>query len=99
MRGAKPVELKLPNLRTDIRAIVDGQSQTDPQFRNQRLYTRLSVQELRRQLMAQKGYTAEELPQRETLRKRLGEMGYHPQTVAKTRPKKNLPKPTLSSSN
>jgi hypothetical protein len=33
----------LPNLLTDIRAIVDSQSQADPQFRSQHLSTRLTV--------------------------------------------------------
>src|SRR5436189_1904724 len=41
LRGRKRAEDHLPNLLTDIQAIVDGQSQTDPQFRNTRLYTRL----------------------------------------------------------
>ena len=33
----------LSRMLDDIRAIVDGQSQTDPQFRNQRLYTGLAL--------------------------------------------------------
>lgn len=98
LRGRRPVEAHLPGLLDDIRAIVDGQSQTDPQFRNQRLYTRLSALEVRRQLIAQKGYTSEKCPQRETLRLRLNALGYYPQRVAKTRPKKRLPRPTPSSS-
>ncbi len=36
-RGRKRVEVRLPKLREDIRAIVDGQSQTDPTFQSQRL--------------------------------------------------------------
>jgi len=42
-RGRKKAEEKLPNLLEDIRAIVDGQSQTDPTFQTTRLYTRLSA--------------------------------------------------------
>src|SRR5215510_9720156 len=34
-RGRKPSEQHLPNLLTDIKAIVDSQSQADPQFRTQ----------------------------------------------------------------
>ncbi len=37
-RGRKRAEAHLPNLLTDIRALVDSQSQTDPQFRSTRLY-------------------------------------------------------------
>ena len=54
-RGRKRAEDHLPHLLDDIGAIVDGQSQTDPRFRSQRLYTRLSAAEVRRQLMAHKG--------------------------------------------
>lgn len=54
-RGRKRAEDHLPNLLTDIAAIVDCQSQADPQFRTNRLYTRLDAAEVRRQLIAQKG--------------------------------------------
>jgi len=94
LRGRRSVEARLPHLLDDLRAIVDGQSQTDPKFRSQRLYIRLSVEEVRRQLIAQKGYTDAELPKREALRLRLNDLGYYPQKVAKTRPKKRFPKPT-----
>src|SRR5215475_8485538 len=43
LRGRKRAEEHLPHLLTDIRAIVDSQSQADPQFRSQRLYTRLTA--------------------------------------------------------
>src|SRR5437868_3345818 len=36
LRGRKPAEAHLPQLLQDIQQIVDGQSQTDPQFRNRR---------------------------------------------------------------
>src|SRR5215831_13229725 len=62
MRGRKRAEEHLPNLLTDIRAIVDSQSQADPQFRSNRLYTRLTAAEVRRQLIAQKGYADAALP-------------------------------------
>ena len=48
-RGRKLAEEHLPNLLEDIRAIVDGQSQTDPQFKTNRLYTRLTGSRVRRQ--------------------------------------------------
>jgi hypothetical protein len=98
LRGRRPVEVRLPRLLDDLRAVVDGQSQADPRFRNQSLHTRLSVEEVRRQLIAKKGYTNANCPKRETLRLRLSALGYYPQSVAKTRPKKRLPKPTPFSS-
>ncbi len=53
-RGRKRSEEHLPNLLSDITAIVDGQSQVDPHFRTYRLYTRLTATEVRRQLISQK---------------------------------------------
>ena len=97
LRGRKRAEDHLPNLLTDIQALVDGQSQTDPQFRTNRLYTRLTAAEVRRQLIAQKGYTDAALPTAATISAKLNALGYYPQTVAKSRPQKKSPKPMLSS--
>jgi hypothetical protein len=97
-RGRKRAEEHLPHLLEDIRAIVDSQSQADPQFRTTRLYTRLSAAEVRRQLMAQKSYTDAELPTEETIRTKLNALGYSLKTVAKTQPQKRSPKLTPSSS-
>jgi hypothetical protein len=91
MRGRKPVEFYLPNLLADIKSIVDGFSQTDPQFRNKRLYTRLTVSELRRQLIAQKGYASEALPKDEALRLRMNRMGFILKKVQKSKPLKKIP--------
>src|SRR5215212_4818856 len=94
LRGRKRAEVYLPNLLTDITAIVDSQSQADPQFRTTRLYTRLTAAEVRRQLIAQKGYTDAELPTLPTITTKLNRLGYYPQKVAKSEPKKRSPKPT-----
>ena len=96
LRGRKRSEEHLPNLLRDLTAIVDGQSQADPQFRTARLYTRLTATEVRRQLIAQCGYTDEELPTAETLGTKLNQLGYYPKKVAKSQPQKNSLKPTPS---
>jgi hypothetical protein len=96
-RGRKRAEGHLPNLLADITAIVDGQSQADPQFRTNRLSTRLSAAEVRRQLILQQGYTDDELPTVDTIGTKLNALGYYPKTVAKTQPQKRSPKPMLSS--
>ena len=87
-RGRKRAEDHLPNLLTDITALVDRQSQTDPQFRTQRLYTRLDAAEVRQQLIVQKGYTEAELPTVRTITAKLNALGYYPQKVAKSEPQK-----------
>jgi len=97
LRRRKRAEELLPNLLADIQAIVDSQSQVDPQFRTTRLYTRLTAAEVRRQLIAQKGYTDIELPTERTIASKLSALGYYPSKVAKTQPQKRSPKPTPSS--
>ena len=97
LRGRKRAEEHLPHLLEDIRAIVDSQSQADPQFRSQRLYTRLTAAEVRRQLIAQHHYSEAELPTVETIRTRLNALGYTLKTVAKTQPQKRSPRPMPSS--
>jgi hypothetical protein len=97
LRGRKPAEAHLPHLLEDIRALVDSQSQADPQFRSRRLYTRLSAPEVRRQLIAQYGYTDDALPTAETIGVKLNTLGYILKKVAKTHPQKRSPRPTPSS--
>jgi hypothetical protein len=91
LRGRRPTESRLPNLLADICRIVDSQSQTDPKFMTNRLYSRLSAAEVRRQLIAEKGYSSAELPSEETIRQRLNQLGYYPSKVGKTKPQKKLP--------
>jgi hypothetical protein len=97
LRGRKRAEEHLPHLLADITALVDSQSQADPRFRSARLYTRLTAAEVRRQLIAQQGYTDGELPTVQTIGAQLNGLGYHPGTVAETQPQKRSPRPTPSS--
>ena len=97
LRGRKRAEEHLPKLLADITAIVDGQSQADPRFRTNRLYTRLTAAEVRRQLIAQRGYTDAELPTVQTIGAKLNALGYRLRTVAKSQPQKRSPRPTPSS--
>lgn len=90
-RGRHRAEERWPDLLIDIKAIVDEQSQTDPSFKTSRLYTRLSVAEVRRQVIEQKGYSAADLPTGETIRVKLNQMGYHPGRVQKSQPLKKIP--------
>jgi len=90
-RGRKRAEERLPRLEQDIRAVVDPQSQTDPSFKTQRCYTRMSAAAVRQQLIEQKGYTDAELPTVRTLSTKLNKFGYPLRKVAKSKPKKKLP--------
>ena len=96
LRGRKRAEAHLPNLLMDIQALVDSQSQADPPFRSNRLYTHLTAAEVRRQLLARKGYADTVLPTAETIGTKLNELGYVPQKGAKSQPQKNFQKRTPS---
>jgi hypothetical protein len=87
-RGRKPAEFHLPRLLDDIRDIVRDHVQTDPTFQTTRLYCRLSAAEVRRQLVARKGYRAEQLPSIQTLTNKLNDLGFRLRKVAKCRPQK-----------
>jgi hypothetical protein len=96
LRGRKRAEDHLPHLLSDLQAIVESQSQADPQFRTNRLYTRVSAVEVRRQLIVQKGYTDDELPTVQTITAKLNALGYFPKKVAKSQPQKKFQKPMPS---
>jgi hypothetical protein len=98
-RRRKPAEEHLPRLLDDIRTIADGQSQADPKFQTNRLFTRISAAEVRRQLIATKGYTDAELPTQQTINTKLNLLGFRLTRVAKCRPQKESRRPMPSSSN
>jgi hypothetical protein len=89
LRGRKHSEDHLPNLLKDITIIVDVQSQADPQFRTTQLYTSMTAAEVRRELIAKKGYSQEELPTSETIATKLNILGSFPKKVAEGQPQKS----------
>lgn len=89
-RGRHLAEKKLPHLLEDIKSIIDTQSQTDPSFKTTKLYTRLTVKEVRRQLVKEKGYSEEELPSNQTLNTKINALGYTLRKVRKVRPLKKI---------
>jgi len=91
MRGRKKCTDKLPNLTTDIKEIVKDYSQVDPKFQTDRIYIKLTVNQIRRRLIESKQYTDTELPTRQTLNTLLNNMGFNLKRVAKARPKKKIP--------
>ncbi len=95
-KGRKKAEEHLPNLLKDIKKLVDSQSQTDPSFKSQRLYTRLSAAQVRKQLISKFGYSDEDLPTEETIRVKLNNLGYRMKRVAKVLPQKKFQKPKQS---
>jgi hypothetical protein len=89
-RGRKKIEDYLPNIKDDIKNIIDSQSQTDPKFDSTRLYTRITTKEVRKQLIQTKNYTDEELPTNQTLNNKINELGYNLKRVQKVKPLKKI---------
>ncbi len=98
-KGRKKAEEHLPNLLEDLKNLVDSQSQTDPSFKSQRLYTRLSAAQIRKQLIQKFGYSDQDLPTEETIRVKLNNLGYRLKRVAKVLPQKKFQKPRQYLSN
>ena len=89
-RGRDRIEDKNPRLVESIRAIVDGASQIDPQFKSTRLYTRLSPRSVMVELELEKqGYRPIDLPCENTIGNIMKRLGYKRRKVAKTKPKKS----------
>ncbi|QFS52863.1 Transposase [Nostoc sphaeroides CCNUC1] len=88
-KGRYKAEEHFPNLLEDIKNIVDSQSQIDPSFKSQRLYTRFSAAEVRKQLIEKYGYSDESLHTSETIRVKLNDLGYKLRRVKKVQPQKN----------
>jgi len=87
-RGRKPAEFHLPQLLDDFKDIVQDHLETDPTFQTTRLYSRLTAAAVRRQLIARKGYTHEQLPGIGTITNKLNDLGFRLRKVAKCRPQK-----------
>ena len=86
----------LPNFLIDIKDIVTSQSQADPRFRTLCLYSRMTAETVRRQLIAAKGYRDDQLPTTRTIRSKLNDLGFHPTKILECLPKKRSRRPTPS---
>ena len=95
-RGRKRAEDHLPNLLSDIQAIVESQSQAAPPCRTTRLYTRLRAADGRRPRSARQGSTHAEWPTGQPITPTLNSLGYFPKKVAKSQPQKTSLKPMRS---
>lgn len=89
-RGRNNWEERQPKLATDIREIVDAHCETDPTFRTTRLYRRLTAEEVRRQLLEDKGYQQDQIPCVRSMRDLLARLGFHPRKVVKSKPLRKI---------
>ncbi len=89
-RGRKKSEDLNPELKEDIISIVEPQTQADPAMKSSLTYTRITGKALRKALIDEKGYDAEDLPSENTLINMLNRMGYNLKRVLKSKPVKKI---------
>jgi transposase len=93
-RGRHKSEEDAPELASAIHALIEPTSQADPKFQTPLAYTRITAKAVREQLVAQGTGT---VPAERTLYDILNRLGYSLRRVRKTRPQKNSPRRTPSS--
>lgn len=86
-RRKPKAEEKLPQLLTDIHALLAPHSHADPQLRTTLAYTKVSAAAVRVALLAT-GWTDDQLPGVRTFNNILNRNGYRLRTVAKTKAQK-----------
>ena len=90
-RGNKRIEDKNPKLKADILALVEPQSQTDPDFKAPFRYTRITAAAVHKALIEEKGWPEASLPSVRSLQNILNRMGYRLRRVQKSQPQKKIP--------
>lgn len=96
-RGRHKLEEQSPRLANEIHDLVQPESQADPKFQTAFAYTRMTARRVRELLAAKTAGTDLPLPAERTLRSMLNRLGYRLRRVRKTKPQKNSPRPTPSS--
>jgi hypothetical protein len=87
LRHKPKTENKMPELLTDIQAIMEPQSQSEPRLRTTLLYSNVTAQAMREALLA-KGWTEDALPTVRSISNILNRQGFRLRTVTKTKVKK-----------
>jgi transposase len=90
-RGNQKTEVKKPQLKVDIIALAEPQSQTDPKFQTLFKYTRITAKAMRIALMTEKGWQDKDLPCEKTMGAILNRLDYCLRRVQKAKPLKKIP--------
>ena len=90
-RGRKKVDDKFPEIKNQIRDILNDYEYTDSHFKTETLFVDLSLQNLRNELIHRYGYTEKTCPCRSTLLRILNDLGYKIQKVKKTKVLDKIP--------
>ena len=93
-RGRKKCEEHNPELFNHIKSIVESKSdiQADPAMNSERLYIKITSNEIRRQLEKRFHYSKEQIPSESAMTRILNENNLYLRKVRKTIPKKRFQK-------
>ena len=88
-RGRKNLTTKYPDLQKDINKIIENYLSVDPQFKKETPYVRLSIQEIKTQLIKTGKYIDDSFSN-SSLNNLVNQMGYDLKKVQKTKPLKKI---------
>ena len=75
-RGAKKTEVRLPELETDIHALLLDKCHADPKLKTPFQYTKVTAQSVLDALVSERDYDEGDLPCRQTMGTLLNRLGY-----------------------
>lgn len=81
---------KKKNLESDIKELIEPETQVDPQFKSALKYVRFTAKKIRELLITIKGYSSKELPKSRTINNLLNRLGYTLKRVQKIKPLKKI---------
>ena len=90
-RGRKKVEDKFPEIKNQIKAILNDYEYADSHFKTETLFVNLSLNNLRDELIQRYGYTKKTCPCKSTLLRLLTDLDYKIQKVKKTKVLDKIP--------
>jgi transposase len=96
-RGRRKTEEEQPDLIQEIHSLVESESQADPKFQTPLAYTRMTAKAVHERLVANAAGKDRHVPAERTVYDILNRLGYRLRRVRKTKPQKNFPRPTPSS--
>lgn len=88
--GRKKKEIIYSDLQSDIKEIVEEESQIDPQFKTERCYVKISAAYIRKELLLNKSYQIGDFCLK-TVNNILNRLGYTLKKVLKIKPLKKIP--------
>lgn len=89
-RGRKPLTEIYPQLKDDIKSVIEEYASTDPDFKTEKRYVKLTLQEIRNRLIQTGNYTEENCIKKSALDNLIKQMGYELKKVKKTKPLKKI---------